>query len=137
MFDGPGPKFRIAFPKTAAGLIIRSQARIPIRHEIESNDQSGFAVLLHALSVCGHRHAGGFAAQFLHRVVALGFAVAINRFLLLRAGLSGAHAEQRRLQHIDVAVVDELLEEAEEIRDHQIADVHAVHPATAGRRWRG
>jgi len=34
-------------------------------------------------------------------------------------------AEQRRLQHIHAAVVDELLEEAEEIRDRQITNVHS------------
>ena len=50
-----------------------------------------------------------------------------------RAALSyAAHAEQRRLQHMHVAVVDELLEEAEEIRDHQIADVQAVHVRVGG-----
>lgn len=57
---------------------------------------------------------------------------AVNRFLLV------AHTEERRLQHIHVAVVDELREEPEEMRDHQIVPrwrEHAVHPA--GRRWRG
>jgi hypothetical protein len=71
----------------------------------------------------------GLEAEFLHRGVALSFTVAIDRFLLVRAGLSDAHAEERRLQHKHVAVVYELFEESGEMLDHQIADVHAVHRA--------
>ena len=67
-----------------------------------------------------------FAAEFLGCVIALGFSVAVNGFLLV------SDAEQRRFQNIDVAVVDELLEEFEEIRDHQVADVHAVHVRVIG-----
>ena len=73
-----------------------------------------------------NRVISGLPPSFVHGRVALGFAVAIDRLLLV------AHAEQRRLQHIHVAVVDELLEEPEEIRDHQIADVHAVHVRVGG-----
>ena len=43
-----------------------------------------------------------------------------------------ADAEQRRLQHENAAVVDELFEEPEKIRDHQVADVHAVHVRVGG-----
>ncbi len=73
-----------------------------------------------------NRVISGLPPSFVDRRVALGFAVAINRLLLV------AHAEQRRFQNINVAVVDELLEELEEIRDHQIADVHAVHVRVGG-----
>ena len=51
-------------------------------------------------------------AQLLGGIIPLGLAVAVNCFLLV------ADAEQRRFQHEQMAVVDQLLEEPEEIRDH-------------------
>ena len=66
------------------------------------------------------------AAQFLDRRIALGFAVAIDRLGLV------AHAEQWRLEDVNVAVVDQLLEELEEVGDHQVADVQAVHVRVGG-----
>ena len=43
-----------------------------------------------------------------------------------------AHAEERGLQHVEVAVVDHLLEELHEVGDHQVADVHPVHIGVGG-----
>ena len=52
--------------------------------------------------------------------------VAINRLLLV------AHAEERRFQHVEMAVVHELIEEPEKISDQQIADVQSVHVGIGG-----
>ena len=89
---------------------------------------------MNCLNSLGRNFAQAFEARdlavlppsFVDGLVALGFAVAINRLLLV------AHAEQRRLQHVEMAVVHELIEEPEEIRDHQIADVQAVHVGVGG-----
>ena len=64
--------------------------------------------------------------ELLRRLVALGLGIAVDRLLLV------ARAEQRRLQHEQVAVVHQLVEEAEEISDEQVADVQAVHVGVGG-----
>ena len=74
-----------------------------------------------------NRVISGLPPSFLDRRVALRLAVAIDRLRLV------AHPEQRRLQHMQVAVVDQPLEEPEEIGDHQVADVHAVHVRVGGQ----
>ena len=61
------------------------------------------------------------------RRVALGLAVTINGLLLV------AHAEERRFQHVQMAVMHQLVEEPEEIGDQQIADVQAVHVRVGGQ----
>ncbi len=66
-------------------------------------------------------------AQPGRRGVALGLAVAINGLLLV------AHAKQRRFQNVEMAVMHQLIEEAEEIGDQQIADVQAVHVGVGGQ----
>jgi hypothetical protein len=43
-------------------------------------------------------------AELFRRFIAFGFAVAINRLLLV------AHAEERRLEHVQMAVVHQLIE---------------------------
>src|SRR5581483_2086987 len=57
----------------------------------------------------------GLRADLLDRGFALGVAVTVNRLLLV------PHPEQRRLEHEEMSVVHELIEEAEEVSDHQIA----------------
>ena len=52
--------------------------------------------------------------------------VAIDGLLLV------AHAEERGFQHEEVAVMDQMVEEAEEISDQQVADVQAVHVGVGG-----
>ena len=65
-------------------------------------------------------------AQLGGRGVALGFRIAIDRLLFV------PHAEERRLEHKQVAVVHEVVEEAEEISDEQIANVQAVDIGVGG-----
>ena len=60
-------------------------------------------------------------AQLPRRRVALGFGIAVNRLLLV------PRPEQRRLQHEQVAVVHELVEETEEVGDEEIADMQPIH----------
>ena len=58
--------------------------------------------------------------------VALRLAVAVD-------GLASvAHAEQRRLQDVDVALQDELLEVVQEVGEEEVPDVHAVHVRVGG-----
>ena len=58
--------------------------------------------------------------------VALRLGVAVARLLLV------ADAEQRRLEDVDVALDDELLEVAQEVGEQQVADVHAVDVGVGG-----
>src|ERR1019366_7903402 len=61
--------------------------------------------------------------------VTLGLGITVNRLLLV------ARAKQRRLQDEQVTVVHELVEEAEEIGDEEIADVQAVHIGVRGQNY--
>ena len=47
-----------------------------------------------------------------------------------------AHAEERRLQNVEVVVLHHLIEEAEEVGDHQVADVQPVHVGPSSRTQR-
>ncbi len=49
-----------------------------------------------------------------------------HRLLVLDLGSLVAHAEQWGLQHIDVALLDEVGEELQEEGDDEQADVHSV-----------
>jgi len=60
-------------------------------------------------------------AEFGGGLIAFGFGVTIDRLLFV------ADAEERRLEDLKVAIVDELIEEAEEIGDEQVANVEPVN----------
>ena len=66
------------------------------------------------------------ARERLHRRVALLFAVAVPRLLLV------AHAEQRRFQYVNMAGHHEVLEVGEEKRHEQVADMEPVDVGVGG-----
>src|SRR5207245_2526628 len=68
----------------------------------------------------------GALAQLLRRLVAFSLRVTINRLLFV------AHAEQRRFEHEQMAVVNQWLEKTEKIGDQQIADVQSIHVGVGG-----
>ena len=67
--------------------------------------------------------------DFLRGLVAFLFVVAVEGLLLV---LAVAHAEERRLQYVEVLLLHEFREVLQEERHHQKADVHTVHIGIGG-----
>src|SRR6185295_450806 len=65
--------------------------------------------------------------QFAGCCVTFSLRVAVSRFVLI------ANPKQRRLKNEQMAIVNQLVEEPEEVSDHQVANVQAVHIRVRGQ----